>query len=224
MRWLVTMGFTILALCASGAITTTSTFAEEGFLPLSFKEAKVESRKTVLTGAGGIAISCTEIDLTKSLIKFANIKHATGTLHFAKCTAAGLPINSLGDSKEQILMPVEILVCLEPTGAFSTFGIAIEVSKIHLEVPSIGFLTELNGRVIGAISAKPGEALKEFKTVFNIVKESKKQEVIACKEGKAEKTHTLTLEQNHSGKPEGATQFIEGGLLEFTEAQELMDS
>jgi hypothetical protein len=225
MKHFRTIGLALLALLALGAFAASAASAEEGFLPLTNKKATVVGKKATFT-AGALAISCTVIDLALSPVTFANDKHGTGTLHFLKCTSAGLAANSLGDGKEEILVPGEFLVCLEPKNAagkvLGEFGIAVEVSKIHLEVPSIAQLIEINGLVIGVVLAKAGEKLKNFKIDF--VAPEKKQEAVSCIEGKNVKKHTLAAETNHAGGPVEGTEAVEGGELEFEEAQELMDS
>jgi hypothetical protein len=219
-----TIGLALLALLVLGAFAASVASAEEGFLPLTNKKATFVGKKAIFT-AGTLAISCSVIDLALSPVTFANDKHGTGTIHFLKCSSAGLSITSLGDGKEEILVPGEFLVCLEPKNAagkvLGEFGIAVEVSKIHLEVPSLGQLIELNGRLIGLVLAKAKEPLKNFKVDFNAPE--KKQEVASCIEGKNIKEHSLKSEINHA-EPVGATEAIEGGELEFEEAQELMDS
>ena len=220
-----TIGLALLALLVLGAFAASAASAEEGFLPLANKKATVEGKKAIFT-AGTLAISCQVIDLALSPVTFANDKHATGTLHLLKCSSAGLSMNSLGDKSEEWLWPAEFLVCLAPLNAkgekLAEFGIAIEVKGIHLEVPSIAQLIELNGLVIGVVLAKAGEKLKKFKIDFNA--KEKKQEAVSCTEGKNVKKHSLAAEINHAGGPLEGSEAVEGGELEFEEAQELMDS
>src|ERR1700733_3959470 len=222
---LKTIGLALLALLVLGAFAAGAASAEEGFLPLTNKKATFVGKKATFT-AGTLAFSCSVIDLALSPVTFADDKHGTGTLHFLKCSSAGLSIISLGDGKEEILVPGEFLVCLEPKNKAGTvlgeFGIAVEVSKIHLEEPGIAQLFEINGRLIGVVLAKAGELLKSFKIDF--VAPEKKQEAVSCTEGKNVKKHTLTFEINHTGGPIEGTETVEGGELEFEEAQELMDS
>jgi hypothetical protein len=223
MRHFRITGLALLALLVLGAFAASAASAEEGFLPLSNKKATFVGKKVTFT-TGGSAIACQVIDLALSAVTFINDKHATGTLHFLKCSTAGINLISLGDGKEEILMPAEVLVCLEPRNkagkVLGEFGISIEIKNIHLEEPVLGVLFILNGRVIGVVTTKG--KVKTFAVAFNAPE--KAQEAVSCTEGKLVKEHTLTSELNESKKPETLTEAIEGGELEFEEAQELMDS
>ena len=206
-----------------GALATTIASAEEGFLPLISKEDFVAGKKTTFTTTSGTSLSCKEIDLSLSVVNFPNDKHGSGKLHLLGCESSGLGLLSLGDEPKVVLIPVLLLVCLKPTNSkgevLAEFGLAIEIEKAHLEIPAVGTLFELNGRALGVFLTKG--PTKEF-TVDFVVKE-KQQEAVACKEGKLEKTNTLAVEVNHSGKPEATSLAIEGGKLEFLENVELMD-
>jgi len=222
-----TIGLALLVLLALGALAATTASAEEGFLPLKNKEATFVAKKATLTAAGGLVISCAEVDLALSPVEFVNDKHGTGKLHLLKCQSAGVAFQTLGATgKEEYLIPAEVLVCLNPLNAkkekLAEFGVALEISKVHTENKAAGVLVELNGRVLATIGGKPKEALKNFPVSFAVNK-AKEQEVASCFEGKNEKTNTLTSETNENKKPETATQATEGGVLEFEEAQELMD-
>jgi hypothetical protein len=215
-------GSALLIVLALLAATTVA--AEEGFLPVKPKEATITA-KTVSFHVGPAIVLCTQIDLASSVIKFENDKHGKGTLRILGCFSAGMGFNSLGDSRGEILMPILLLICLEPKNSagkvLGEFAIAVEVEKVHLEIPAIGGLFELNGRLLGLMSAKAGESLKEFSVAFRSEKEH--QEVASCKEGKSEKTNTLTAEENE-GLSGALTENTEGYVIEFTEAQQLMDS
>jgi hypothetical protein len=213
------IGLTLLALFALGAVAATVASAEEGLLPLTKKGAKVEGGLSTLETTGGAAIICLTLD--PSTITFTNDKHASGTLHWLHCLAFGFPANSLGDGSAEILVPVLFLICLINSAAL-TFGVAAEVSKVHLEVPAAGVLVIVNGLVIGSLGAKAGEKVASTTVSFSGSKGI--PTVKECSDSSGTKKHTLTGELNENGKPEAASENVVEGKVTYEEKLELMDT
>jgi hypothetical protein len=219
------IGLLLLAIFALGAFAASTASAEEGFLEAGGgKPAKgtlLGGASTLAIEGGAAEIKCTTLD--DSTFTFSNDKHATGTIHWLGCKAAGVfPFDSLGDSSEIILVPAELLVCLDAKNSAGTllanFGIAVEVKAVHLEIPATGSLIEVNGRALGTIEGAKG-------TLFGSKFEGAKgtQTVTKCLEGANEKTHNLTGAENH-GTPKPASENVVAGLLQFPKEVELMDS
>jgi hypothetical protein len=218
------VGLALLAILALGAFAATTALAEEGFLLPGggkFTLVSVLGGETKFEAAGGTSVTCKKLDETHFEVE--SDKHAKVTLHWLECTSLGFPVNSLGDKSGEILMPVLLLVCLDPNNVegklVDEFGIAVEIEKGHLEVPALGSLIELNGRFLGAILTK-GEA-KLWSVEFLGAKG--KQTVTKCLEGKSEKLHNLTSSTNH-GAAEALSVNITGGLLQFDQTVILEDS
>jgi hypothetical protein len=91
---------------------------------------------------------------------------------------------------------------------------------VHLEVPLAGVLIVVTGTALGAILTTGTSELwlMEFKGSVGT------QTVTECLEGKNVKKHTLKSETNENKKPVAASENVVGGLLQFEEPVELMDS
>lgn len=219
------LGLALLALFALSAIVAEAASAEAGFLPHKLTGYTLEGKVSTLNTAGNKPIICSTLD--PSTGKLENDKHTSVTLHWLKCTVAGLPANSVTDGSEIILAKVLLLVCLNPENAagkvLGEFGIAAETDEtVNLEVPSLGVKITVKGRVIGLVLAKAKELLKTFNVDFTGAKGV--QEVAKCKDGTEVKEHTLQAENSTEKKLETASQNVEKGTVTFEEAQELMDS
>jgi len=198
-------------------LATDRASAIEGFLPQP-KTGTLGGGMTTFSTITKTAITCTKMD--NSTITFEKDHHATGTLEFLGCKSLGVALNSLGSKKEEVFVKALVLVCL--AAGKSLFGITIETDEdLHLEIPALGVLLDVNGRAIGQIlTAGKAEAF----TVDFTGKEGK-QEPSKCKDEEGVgKEQTLTLEQNHSTKPEAASLNIEAGSLKFTGIVELMNA
>jgi len=195
MKSIKLLGLTLLAVFALGAFAAMSASAEEGFLPLTQKTGNALGGESVLATEKGESIVCEKLD--ESTITFTNDKHGEGTLHWLNCKLKnlGLAVNSLGDESKVILAKVLFLVCLDPKNAAKTlidnFGVAAEIdTPVHLEVPAIGTLIEVDGTALGAIlTTGPAKLwVMEFKG------EKGKQTVTECLEGaNVKKTHAHIL-------------------------------
>jgi hypothetical protein len=213
------IGLLLLAIVALAAFAASTASAEEGFLPKQEK-GNLLGGESKLEIEGTAAIVCKKLDESK--FTFTSDKHGSGTIHWLECKASVFPVNSLGDASEVVLVPAELLVCLDPKNAegklLANFGIAAEVKGIHLEVPALGALEEFNGRALGTIEGTKG---KLFGSKFEGVEG--KQTVTKCLEGANEKTHNLTGSENH-GAAKPTSENIVGFLLQFPAEVELMDS
>jgi hypothetical protein len=216
------LGLSLLALLALGAFAAATASAEEGFLP-KLASANLLGGTSILLGIGGSEIKCTKLDA--STITFTTDEHGTATLKWTGCKAANLfAANSLGDAKEVILAKVLFLVCLDPTNLagklLEPFGFAAETDEpVHLEEPAVGQLQVVTGRVIGTFLTAEG---KLFVAHLNAPKTVPEADL--CIKGTETKKHTLTVEENHNGKPEFATEEVLSALIQFAETVKLMDS
>jgi hypothetical protein len=213
------IGLLLLAIFALTAFAASTASAEEGFLPKQEK-GNLLGGESKLEAEGAPAIICKKLDESK--FTFTSDKHGSGTVHWLECKASVFPANSLGDASEVILVATELLVCLDPKNAegklLANFGVAGEVSGVHLEVPALGVLVEVNGRALGTIE---GVKAKLFGSKFE--GEKGKQTVTECLEGANVKKHTLTSSENH-GPAKAASENVVGGLIQFPAEVELMDS
>jgi hypothetical protein len=218
MRRITITGLT-LAVFTLAAVATTAATAELGFLPLTKKGATIEGGVSTLETASGGIISCLTLDPTS--LTFVGDKHFTGTLHWLHCLLMGFPINSLGDGSGEVLEATLLLACLTNSASL-TFGVAAEVSKAHLEVPSLGILMFVNGSVLGLILRKAGEKATSASVDFEGSKGV--QVVKECSDSSGTKKQSLTVELNENKKTEAVSQNIEKGTLKFEETLELMDT
>jgi hypothetical protein len=223
MKSLKLIGLSLLAVFALGVFAAASASAEEGFLPTS--KANALGGLSKLETSAGAVIHCAKLD--SSPITFSNDKHAKGTFHWLECTEGtfGTPVNSLGAKTGEILVPILLLVCLEPKDAngnlIDEFGVSGEIEgKLHLEAPSLGVLIEVLGAALGAVLTK-GEA-KLFVVEFTNNGIAGEQTVKDCLEGANVKLHNLLSSTNH-GAEELASEDVQGGLVQFEKATVLMD-
>jgi hypothetical protein len=220
MSQLKPIGLLLLALFVLGAFAASAASAEEGFLPKQ-NLGNLLGGQWIEEVEGGSASSCKKLD--ESHISFVNDKHGTGTLHFLECLFGNtFPINSLGDASGIILIPVEVLVCLDAKNAkgelLSTSGVATEVKGVHVEVPALGALFELNGRWLGTFTTTGQVALWGLK----IEGAKGKQTVTSCLEGASTKEETFTRAENHgAAKPASAN--LTAALLQFPNSVILED-
>jgi hypothetical protein len=221
MKSLKLIGLSLLAVFALGAFAA-SAFAEEGFLPTP-KTATSLGGASVLTSTGGEVIECAKSD--EVTLTFKNDKTSTGTLRFLGCKAAGFSLNSVGDKIEEILVPIEFSVCLDPKNGegklLDEFSIAATITggNLKIEQPATGVKIEVKGTALSAVLTT-GEA-----TLFNVefLGAKGKQTVTECLQGETKIKHNL--ESSFKGGaflPDG--QNVVGGLVQFPTAVKLMDS
>jgi hypothetical protein len=217
------IGLLLLAIFALGAFAASTASAEEGFLPQQETGNLLGGESKLELEGGAAAINCKKLDAsTFTASPKGSDKHSTGTIHWLECKASFFSANSLGDASEVILVPTELLVCLDAKNAkgelLANFGVAGEVKGVHLEVPALGLLVEVNGRALGTVEGTKG---KLFGSKF--AGKEGKQTVTECLEGANVKKHTLTGIENH-GAAKAASENVVGGLLQFPAEVELMDS
>jgi hypothetical protein len=189
---------TLFALCALAAtIAASAASAEEGFSPT-----------TIYSGTGGEGfletlakekVKCKAVSLLEGTMANPS-EGGIGSIHFTGCTVLGFPANSLGDSKEVMLISnVFALVCLI-NPANLEFGVLIKLKEtVHLEVPLASVLIGLSGTLIGKISPNAKGKVKTltFEQLNGDAKPS------SCTNTKSEKkTGEGKYEQNENGKPE----------------------
>jgi hypothetical protein len=218
MRRLRIGALSLMLLIILGASTTGVASAEEGFLPRLNPKFKISAKNFLFEDTNGIGVICTTLEGSASL---ENDKHASMTLSLIGCKSGLFAANSLGDPSERILAPVLLLVCLI-TPATLTFGLSIETTNgpLHIEEPALGALVDLAGRVIAQVLTI-GPALK---FITDLIGKKGAENVKECSDSNGAKTWTLTSEINHNGKALLTSVKIEGGLLTFEEAQQLMDT
>jgi hypothetical protein len=222
MKSLKLIGLSLLAVFALGAFAA-SAFAEEGFLPTP-KTATSLGGVSVLTSTGGEVIECAKSD--EVTLTSVNDKKSTGTLRFLGCKSAGFAVNSVGDKSEEILVPIEFLVCLDAKNnegkLLDEFGMAATITggtPLKIEQPATGVKVEVKGTALAAILTT-GEA-KLFSVEF--LGSKGKQTVTECLQGETKIKHNL--ESSFKG---GAflpdSQNVVGGLVQFPTAVKLEDS
>jgi len=169
----------VLAVLAFSAIASTVTASAAETLwpwlpgtPGETFKGKSEGKFTLqIKGSGSITCSGGSILLTlekegkkfsSELVEEGSVekKHATLALayhHFTGCKALGLPINSLADEKEVILIHVEIHDCVI-NKANKEFGLLILPLEVHAEIPSTGLLFTIltKGLYIAKIESEGG--------------------------------------------------------------------
>jgi hypothetical protein len=224
MKSLKLIGLSLLAALALAAFAAASASAEEGFLPTS--KANILGGLTILETSSGSKVHCGKLD--SSPVTFSNDKHFKATLHWLECTEGtfGQMFNSLGAKPGEVLVPVLVLVCLDPKDAtgklIDEYGVSVEIEgKLHLEVPTLGVLLEVLGAALGAVLTK-GKA-KLFVVEFTNNGIAGEQTVKDCLEGANVKLHNLLISTNH-GAEELVSVDVQGGLIQFEKETELMDS
>jgi hypothetical protein len=225
MKSLKLIGLSLLALLALAAFAASAS-AEAGFLVggnVKPKTANILGGLALFESESGGKIHCEKLD--QSTVTFENDKHATATFHWLGCAGGIVPLTSLGAKEGELLLPVLLLVCLDPKDAegklIDEYGLAVEiVGTAHLE-SNFGTLGELKGTLLGAILTK-GKA-KLFVVEFTNNGIAGEQTVKECLEGANKKMNTLLFSINQ-GTFEALSVEMAGGLLQFEKATELMDS
>src|SRR5665647_1528657 len=174
--------FVVLAFSAVAVATASAAETLWKWLPGSVKETFTgKSGKATLQAKGGISITC-----AKSTILLAGAELTEATLgnagvHFEECTAAGLPVNSVGDAAKTILVKLAIHNCMVKAG---DFGLLFKLTEeVKLEVPSTKLTVAVKGSFVGLIEGKGGEKLLTFP--LNIKQTEGKQEFEKCEGGVA---------------------------------------
>ncbi|HTA06423.1 MAG TPA: hypothetical protein VK774_08675 [Solirubrobacteraceae bacterium] len=224
MKRIKLVGLTVFAILALSALGTASAIAEPGFLPKQASANVLGGKYTIATVGGGLSLACAKLDA--STITMTTDEHGSGTLSLLECKAAGLfTLNSLGDKAGVVLEPVLFLVCLDPKNAegklLGEFGFYIELDKpLHLEIPALGSLFTISGRIIGVILSKGKTKL----FVVDLAEKPGTPFATSCKQGGETKGAELAVEENEAKKTEPASEDAEGLLIQFPNEVELMDS
>ena len=221
MKRLKIIGLALLALFALGALLASSATAlEEGFLPLTMRHFNWLSKTIVLETHNKLAIKCRK---TTGEGKFEEKSdhHGTGTLDFDECEALGFPAVSLGDKNALILVPVLFLICLI-NSALLLFGIWITPTGGNVHVEAGGLLLELKGAVIGHILPEADLIARTLWTV-DFTGSAGLGNVALCTSNAGEHLETTLLARTDPNAFEEASEKVEEGLMQFLEAQKLMD-
>jgi hypothetical protein len=205
----------LLAALICSALAVANASAEERLwrlLPGSAKETFTgKSGKLTFEGVKGSKITC-----EKSLILLTFGEASSELLeneaklallldHFEGCKGPlNLPINSLGDAKEIILVHLEVHFCMISAGHF---GWLIVPLPVHVEVPAAGLLISLGGSFIAEVLPLAGDA-KHFEPV---IKQEKGKQAIAKCEGGAE--HSLTSKDDNEAVENVGEEVKEGLIL-----------
>jgi hypothetical protein len=222
MKQLKIIGLSLLALLALGAFAASSASAVEGVLPLNKKGFNVLGGVSKLETSEA-TIECKELLSSKGTME--NDVHGTATLDWLGCSASGFLAFSLGEKEPKevkealILAKVLVLICLINSASL-IFGVYVELDEpVHIHIPTLFTLVVVTGAVIGEVLTK-GLA-KLF--VGDFVGSKGVQNVKECKdEAGGVKKHSLTSSTN-GGAAKPASENVEKGLVQFEEAQELMD-
>ena len=210
----------LIAVLAFTALATSSAFAAETlwtWLP-GKENAKftASSKKATLESVSKAKITCnSSLVLTgEGLLVTAEKTLGEATIHFVGCKTLGLPVNSVGDEKEIILVTVLLHNCLIAAG---DGGILFKLdTPLHLNVPTAALLIVVSGSFI-ALVLEPNTDKTEWQ--LNIKQTLGVQEVEKCAGGKKD-----TLTASTDEKPaEEAGEAIEGeASIVFAELQEAM--
>jgi hypothetical protein len=197
------MGGLLLLVFAAFAVAASNASAVEflGTFPNPVLKSTNKTEFKLVDKENGLTIKSPEQHITGSLLK-NNLLDIT--VDFLKSTTTGLPVNSLGDSSGVILVnltgvPVVINKGTKDCGILFTLP-----SKLHLEVPSVGELIEVEGTVVGLV--EPNGKSKVFSVKFP------ETTPLVAEGGKDE----LKQEVEHNGKP---LQGVESGTFSKVELE-----
>ena len=214
----------LLGLLVLGALVASSASAVEGLLPLN-QSATLLSGKAILETPDKAKIVCGETKGSTKAETGSDTK-GTATFDFLKCEISGFVSFSLGDKEPKelkesvILVPGTYEVCLINSTAL-TFGLFIKLSEtIHVHAKALGILTNLSSSIIGQVGTNKGKLIK----VAFTGKEGKQESGTTCKDSAGNvKTAELKAEKDPSAALTGSEN-VEGGLLQFTNEVEFMDT
>jgi hypothetical protein len=149
-----------------------------------------ESGKSeVLDPSNKTSLKCTKDKLSGEVTGAKTIK---ATIDFEGCKESGFPVNSLGDPKELVLVPVSGELCFLKEAPVLEVGMFFKLPAegVHAEDPLLGVLEAFKGTFIGTW---------EFINVLQALQDisMKQPNIKECGGKKAE----LVLELEHNGKP-----------------------
>jgi hypothetical protein len=199
MRYLKLIAAATMAIAAITAATATAALAAQagGFLPKTTFIGTSEKGGKLETAAA--SITCAKANILSGTMETDS--HGTVDIHYEKCTAFGLPANSLGDASEVILGLSLWLYCRDSTTGAPLMWIEPS-SPVHIEVPALGQLLLVTGGILGKITPEKGPTLKT-KIAFEGEKGKAKPTSCIGMDGKT-KTVNQTAELNENKKPEGS--------------------
>jgi len=188
----------ILSIVALSACALASASASA----LEFLDNVTGNTFTATSGAGelrdvanGLSIKCEKDTVTLANGKITGAKTIEVVVDFEQCTFLGVVANSLGDVADTtgnkrglILAPAKGELCTIKAGEV---GVFFTVPLLHIEVPSLGELLEVNGTALGVIT--PLKSLTTGPYTLELKKAGPKE----CGVKKAK----LAFEINHNGTP-----------------------
>jgi hypothetical protein len=212
---------TFAVVMALTAIAATTASAAIEFLPGAAKTAFTgTSAEAVLQVKGGAAIKCTKSEVATGNGELLSSKTLLFIVDFTGCKTLGLPINSLGDKAEVILVHVEGETCTVSTSPL-VGAVLLKPLPLHLEVPSVGTLLLVEGKFVGGLEP-PNKSTKEYKLA--IAQKEGKQGIEGCLNAAGTKVEpeTLTTSENGKAAVASAEEAKSGTLVFTTTAQEFM--
>jgi hypothetical protein len=213
------LAFTAISVATASAVET----LWKGLPGSAGETFTTSTAKPLLEGLAGSRISCSKAKGTGELLKEGTIEDKDATLALTTITIEGckaeglLPINSLGDAKELVLLHGEIHACMIKPG---DFGLLLKPLPVHLEVPSVGLLIVIEGAVIGLAEATADKKVFQLHT-----KQTKgDQEISKCEGGTAQ---SLTIKDDAAAVEDVGVAVAEGTLTfagtKDTTGEEMME-
>ncbi len=195
MRIFKLAGALVLVLAFSAVAVATASAAETPWqwLPGSVGETFTgKSGAAELQQKGGAVINCASstVLLTDATLKVSSeltegttgldAKGGLAVIHFTGCKSLGAAINSDGDEKEIILAHVELKNCMISI-AKKQFGILFKTLPIHLEIPAVKQLINVEGSFVAEI-----KSVTKLQYTLVIEQKEGKQTIEKCEGGEAE--------------------------------------
>ena len=216
---LITGLIVVLAFSAVAVATASAAETLWKWLPGAAKTAmKAKTGKATLRAEKQAAIECTKSSGTGEMTEpSTDATLALLLLSFEGCKAGGLfEALSLGDTKEIILVHVEVHNCVI-NAAKKELGLLIKVLPVHIDVPANGLLLTVEGAEISKIESKAG-SLTAY-TITTLAEAKGPKQAIKLCEGGAEQSLTSLVDAEPA--PFKSSEEALEGELSFTAAQDI---
>ncbi len=232
MRIFKLAGALVLVLAFSAvAVATSAAETPWQWLPGSVGETFTgKSGVAKLQQKGGATIECTSstVLLTDEKTKTSSeltegtegkdAKGALAIIHFSGCKTLGTGTNSDGDEKEIILVHVELKNCMINKAA-KTFGVLFKLLPVHLEVPLVKQLINVEGSFVAEI-----KSVTKLQYTLVITQKEGAQTIEKCEGGEKE---TLLSSVNEGAFIQSGENAEKGELLfdmtKDKEGEEMME-
>jgi hypothetical protein len=185
-----------LALFAIAATAPASAANPEFLDNVTGNTFTAKSGKGELKAAAPIVCQSDKITLENG--KVTGAKTILVVIDFEKCAVAGFAPQSLSDTEGKILVAATGELCYI-NKAEKHVGVLFTITPVHIEVPSLGELLIISGTMLGLL--KPPNMLSAVTQPTLTINATTAKE--KCEGGVLDE---LTLEKNHNGKPEAATE------------------